>query len=286
MPDHKANYLNKWDDFLADYQLDNSMTEEFDDVAGDFGNLLDWDDEVDGSNSDGFEWDEPEPLVEFDGELQRPIYVMDDNDDDELVIELRISQWISAIYAASAIDRYLILELLKGLGRNRIRRWLPWLNKQQWTGESLLLFLRFRMRWESSPHWWECSYWDWRVRCWYPTRHRYSLTLDETYELVHRRLDCSPNEVIDETWLGDWLELALWRHGFRSFASFAVFRAGFAGGGNWQQHIEWYATDDLGSNETGPQWNNGYRLYRYGPPIWFAEQNWFDPGEWHDNLGW
>ena len=266
------NYISEWADYPADYQPDYLAPAEFD--ADDLAALLEWDDnDTEDADAEQFEWDEPEPLVEYNDELRQPLYVLDEYDVDALGINLRIDQWVAGIDAASAIQRYSIVELLRKLGYNRLRRWLPWLDKQQWTGESLLLFLRFRLHWESSPHWWESSYWDWRAHCWYPTRSRYSLSLDDTYDLVHRRLDCRPNEIIDEVWLGDWLDLALWRHGFRSFASFTVFRAGFADSDNWQQYIEWYSTDDLGGNETGSRWNNGHRLYRYGPPIWFAEQN-------------
>ena len=256
------------------------------------GGLLDewdqWDGDLDefDPDEDADEWDEPEPLVEYDGELRRPVYVIGGDDDATLGIELRIDQWVDEIDDVKAKQRYSITELLKELRYSRLRRLLPWLAKQRWTGESILLFLRFRVHWESSPHWWANSHWDWRTRCWYPTHSRYNLSLDDTYELVHRRLDYRPNEIVDATWLGDWLNLALWQHGFLSFASFAVFRAGFSVGDNWLRYIDWYARNDLDSNETGSRWSNGHHIYRYGPPLWFAEQNWYEPNEWHDNLGW
>ena len=260
------------------------MPAEFDDDAHDLATLLEWDD--DDTEQEQLEWDEPEPLFQYDDELSRPLYLPDEYDDNVLSIALRIDQWVAGLDATNASQRYLIAELLRTLGYNRLRRWLPWLNKQQWTGEILLLFLRFRVHWESNPHLWEHSFWDRRAHCWYPTRSRYSLSLDDTYALVHRRLDHSPDTIIDETWLGDWLDLTLWQHGFHSFASFAVFRAGFTGSDSWQGHVDWYASDGTGSDESGPMWQDGQCLHRFGPPIWFAEQNWYEPSEWHDNLGW
>ena len=247
--------------------------------------LPDWEDDLDEIEDDELDWDDPEPLAEYDSELQQPLYVIED-DGDGFGVELRIDQWVAEVDSANATQRRLIAELLKGLGYNRLRQWLPWLDNQHWTGESLLLFLRFRVHWESSPHWWEHSYWDWRTRCWYPVRRRDSLSRDDTYELVQLRLDYPPHKVIDETWLADWLDLALWQHGFRSFASFAVFRARFAPGDDWQRHIEWYAPVNWDDDEVEHRWNHGHHIYRCGPPVWFAEQNWYEPVEWHDSLGW
>lgn len=283
----KTGYIHGWVDSPVDDQSDYLAQAEIDSDTDGLDILLELDDdEIEVTDADDSEWDEPEPLVEYDGELRRQLYVIDEYDDDTLGIDLRIDQWVAGLDAINIIQRSLVAELLRKFGRNRLRRWLLWLDKQQWTGESLLLFLRFRVHWESNPHLWEYSFWDWRANCWYPTRSRYSLSLDDTYELVCLRLDCHPSEIIDETWLGDWVNLALWRHGFRSFASFAKFRAGFTSSNGWLRHIDWYALDDLDGDEGISRWQNGDRLYRYGPPTWFAEQNWYEPREWHDNLGW
>ena len=248
---------------------------------------LDWDDDSDSDDADGIEWDEPEPLAEYDGELRQPLYAID-NDDAALSSELRIDQWVATKLGTAASDqRGQIAELLGELGSNRLRRWLPWLDKQKWTAGSLLLFLRFRLLWDLNAHWWEYSFWDRRSYCWYPRRSRYTLSLTDSYDLIHCRLDHTPSEVIDQTWLGDWLELALWQCGFRSFASFAMFRAGFERSENWQRLLDWNTADNLGGDEEASYRRiNGYRRYRYGPPLWFDGQDWYDPCEWHDNLGW
>ena len=284
MQNPQAHYDNERDEFPTVSHTDYLASVKFEEDGTDFPSILsEWDYELDEVNDE--EWDDPEPLAEYDGNLHRPLYEFTD-DDADLVVRLEIGQWVSRIDAASTVQQKMIAELLGELGRTRLHRWLPWLDKQQWTAESLLLFLQFRLYWDVSPRWWEYSFWDWRTHCWYPTRSRYSLSLDDAYDLVHRRLGCRHEEIIDETWLNDWFELVLWQHGFRSFAAFAVFRSGFATGENWLRHIDWYAADDLDNGEIGARWGNDHRLYRYGPPVWFAEQNWFDPREWHDNLGW
>ena len=277
---------SRWD--LLDPLSDGfpAISDELDDDDAYLGIPLDWDDDVVSSDEDSPEWDEPEPLAEYDGELRQPLYAIDD--DDALGIELRIDQWVAAKLGATPIDQHdQIVELFGEFGGNRLRSWLPWLNKQEWTAGNLLLFLRFRLIWDSNPHWWEYSFWDWRSYCWYPTRNRYTLSLSDSYELIHRRPGHSPKEIIDETWLGDWLELGLWKCGFSSFASFAVFRAGFELNDNWQRHLDWSTTDNSGRDgEDSDRRINGHRRYPYGPPLWFDRQDWYDPCEWHDNLGW
>lgn len=264
------------------------MLSAFDDDEEYLGIPLDWDDDFASVDAGGDEWDDPEPLTEFDSELRQPLYAIDEDDDDTLASKLRIDEWVATrLRAATSNQRDQIAKLLEELGNSRLRRWLPWLDKQEWIGDSLLLFLRFRLHWDLNPHWWEYSYWDWRAHCWYPTRSRSALSLTASYELIHRRLGHSPNQIIDETWLGDWLELGLWKCGFASFASFAVFRAGFEPGENWQRHLDWNATDNLGRDgEVLDRRIKSYRRYRYGLPLWFGGQDWYDPCEWHDNLGW
>ena len=251
------------------------------------GILQDWDDDLDSSEEDELGWDEPEPLAEYDSELRQPLYTVD-KDDFALSDELKIDQWVATkLRDATSNERGQIAELLEEFDSQRLRRWLPWLDQQDWTAGSLLLFLRFRLVWDSNPHWWEYSFWDWRSYCWYPARNRYSLSLTDSYDLIRLRLDHSPKEIIDETWLGDWLELSLWQRGFPSFAAFAVFRAGFKPRENWQRHLDWNTVDDSGRYDwVSDNHVSGYRCYRYGPPIWFNKQDWYDPCEWHDNLGW
>ncbi len=258
------------------------------DDADDLASSLDLDDNSGRVDIDDVDWDEPELLSEYNGELRQPLYVIDDDDDYFLGNELLIDRWVATKLATyTRIRQKQIAELLREFSVNRLRRWLPWLEKQQWTGGSLLLFLRFWVYWDSNQHWWEHSFWDYRLQCWYLTRSRYSLSLDDSYNLIQLRRHYRPSEVINETWLGDWIELALWQRGFRSFASFAVFRAKFKPGESWQRHLNSDAPEDPeGYDVQSNKRINGYRRYRYGPPLWFSEQDWYDSSEWHDNLGW
>ena len=291
MASQQTNHASGWDDFSGVVQFEGNglagLEPESQIAAGDFDALPDWDDEFDSNATDDSDWDEPELTAEYDSELRQPLYVIED-DDPALAGELRIDQWVAVkLGAFTSTQRGEIAELLRDLNPNRLRRWLPWLGQQEWTGDSLLLFLRFRELWDSTSHWWECTFWDHRAKCWYPTRNRYSLTLNDAYDLVMSRLGFRPREVIDEAWLGDWIEMKLWQHGFLSFASFAAFRARFGRGESWMRQVEWYVQDVSDSSDAGTSRRaNGYQLHRYGPPLWFAEQDWYDPSDWHDNLGW
>ena len=268
-------------DYLSLVDLDDAAETEA---------LPEWDDEDDLDDVNGIYHDDLEPLSEYDSELRQPLYVIDE-DDATLSNELMVDRWVAtSLRNATGIEKERISALLRQLTGRRLRYWLRWVEQQEWNGHSLLLFLRFREHWNANPHWWECSFWDRRMVRWHPTRSRYSLSLDASYELVQRRLGHSPGAVIDESWLGDWLELRLWERGFPSFASFAVFRAGFQLGENWQRHLDWDPADDgdgFRYGQNGLEMRaNLYWAYRCGPPLWFLDQDWYDPSEWHDNLGW
>jgi hypothetical protein len=114
---------------------------------------------------------------------------------------------------------------------------------------------------------------------------------------VKRRLDYSPAEVIDKAWFEDWEHLALWEYGYPSFADFALFRSILKNGEDWRSFIDWYATSasvrdirvlgDSPSEKGDPSHlSHQHGLPQYGLPLWLAEQDWYDPSEWHDNLGW
>ena len=219
-------------------------------------------------------WDEPEPLAEYDPGLRQPRLEIDNVADKGLIGELRIDRWISTIDGTTAIQRERVISLLRRFDDNRLRRWLPWLGKQQWTGDSLVLFLEFRAIWDRRPRWWESNYWDVGLRCWRPASHpgRASLSMDDSYRLVHHRLGCRPSEVIDEAWFEDWSEgweeSALWVREFLSFASFAVFRAGIEPSENWKAHLNWDNLDDTDNDDVD------------------YETDWYDSGEWYEDWRW
>ena len=283
MPSLDINLIYQQENPNDEYPFPDDL---FDDAA-ETDALTGWDDDYDIDDGDRVYYDDLEPLSEYDDELRQPLYVITD-DDATLFQALTVDQWVNTrLQDATTAEKAQIAALLRELTDRRLRYWLHWMNQQEWNGHTLLLFLHFRKHWDANPHWWETNAWDRRTFCWYPVRRRYSLSLNASYELVRRRLEHSPGVMIDEAWLADWLELRLWERGFLSFASFAVFRAGFQPGENWQRHLDDPpATDDDTEERSRIARISPYLLYASGPPLWFHDQDWYDPSEWHDNLGW
>lgn len=187
------------------------------------------------------EWDEPDPIGEYDPELHQMLLVIEGDDTEPITGDLRVNQWVSTIPDATALQQERISSLLGQFGKSRFRRWLRWLRQKEWDVDVLIFFLQFLAIWEKRSYWWESYHWDPFFRCWRrtgrPTRN--SLTLDDAYHLVERRLDRHPAEAIDDAWLYEWEDLELWEKGFPSFASFAVFRSGFSIHEDWRQYINW-----------------------------------------------
>lgn len=191
---------------------------------------LDLDDEIIAED-----WDEPEPLAEADSDLKEPLYSSDNTVTGRSHV-FKIDELISRVKPMSETQRQEIDALLKDFSIKRLRRWLPWLRKRDWSGRSLLLFLQFRKVWESERRYWEYSFWHRGLKCWYPTYHPNNLNRDATYKLIQNRLDCTPEAVINEDWFEEWKYSALWARGFPSFASFAVLRAEFDE--KWRDHVD------------------------------------------------
>ena len=247
-----------------------------------------WDIENNHSNED-FEYsydlyDEPEPLAEYDEDLSEPVYVSDVDEVDFRAV--RIDKFIANVDEISSEQRTKIEELLGDLSQSRLGRWLPWLQRHSWTGHSLLLFLEFRFDyWEQTSQWWECSFWSWRIsRWWWPEPNPGALNLDATYSLVQARLHFPADEVIDEAWLAEWVDFEMWKRGFPSFAGFALFRAEIADREDWQDSLNAYETNAQDAADS----SDSYTPFDQNElkKCWFAIQDWYDPSEWHDNLGW
>ena len=288
-------------------------------VASDLENYLPTEEDEDDENLSGVfedlskaEWDEPEPFAEYDSDLSEILHISEDVSD--LYRNIKIDELIAGISSSTNRQRAQIFQLLEYLSTGRLRIWLPWLHAQSWTGHSLFLFLDFRLNhWEENPEWWEYTFWHSRFGHWwtYPSSNYNILSLDATYMLVHARLSYPSQEIIDEAWLKDWEDFALWKQGFPSFASFAVFRAEIAGGEDWRRilisnsdyseiNVEEqglsalydvsHRVEPLMASLDGGRYSVWEDHLPYRNPrrslLWFAMQDQYDPAEWHDNLGW
>ncbi len=256
------------------------------------------------------DFDEPEPLAEYDSELSETLYVPDAIDS-YASQKLRIDEFISEAKGATEEEQAQIHMLMGSMSQARLRRMLSWLKERDWTANSLLLFLEFRLEyWEENQHWWEYTFWNSRLGHWWGRPSPYNLSMDATYALVQSRLNCSPEEVIDESWFNDWNDLALWKQGFSSFAQFALFRAGLREGENWWELMHLYSSDSpVDEQDALIPYDTSYKGYsdtvlgflnsKYrsredqtivwghdSTPLWFAIQDWYDPSEWHDGLAW
>ena len=243
----------------------------------------------------------PEPLEEFDGELRQPLFVIPEDSDHDFRWRLKIDEAVAAIAVASVAEREEVRDLLWDFCYRQTRKW-SWLKEKSWTTASLRLFLEFQSCWQGNPEWWEASFYNGHTGVWRIQWSRYNLSLDDCYILIQQRIDCPPDQVIEPEWFDDWQQYGLWLRGFHSFADYALFRSKLGEGDPWQQRIDWRiytetdTTDAEGSN--GDNWGvagtedipvDGHKDRANGHCAlenWFIQQVWYDPTEWHDNLGW
>ena len=254
--------------------------------------------------------DEPEPFAEYDGELADPLY---EPADERVVsgLEIRLDLFIASVQLPGSEQREVIRSILSNFSSTRLANWLPWLETKEWNDHDLLLYLEFRELWDSNPDWWER--WTWVRRYGARTTHTNAsiLNRDSTYDLLQHRLECEPDEVIDSTWFEEWDYYAMWKHGFYSFASFAIFRAQIEDYDDWKRLVTWnhydglsvdwihtaveyqfiggeakYMADQSSSRLHVWEAELPHRAFPSGPPAWFAVQDWYESEEWHDNLGW
>lgn len=206
--------------------------------------------------SDELNLDEPETLAEFDGDLRDPLYEIIAEGFAEQTRELKIDQLVASVNETTNEQYNQISGMLGDFSNARLRNWLAWLPKKDWTGPSLLLFLGFYSHWEANPQWWEYWYRDMRIG-FVPGFSRNILTRDDAYILVQQRLYCKPDQVIDRTWYEDWEVFELWRYGFDSFLSFARFRSDFDDGKDWRHFLglddrdaDWWLDNDYLDHES------------------------------------
>lgn len=184
------------------------------------------------------DWVEPDPTTDASSELSESLYPADETVTD-ISRELKIGELLAQIEPITEEQHTRCHQVLRACGIGRLRHWIPWLRERAWCGAKLQLFLEFRCHWESSANirWWEIFHWDYREQDWMPSYQSGTLTLDHSRELVERRPHCDVAHVVDPTWFLEWENEAPWELGVRSFASFAVFRAGVPIGDDWREHL-------------------------------------------------
>ena len=227
-------------------------------------------------------------FAEYDSDLRQPAYDLATNPLDHR--ELKLDQFLSGVPHASSGQREEIAKILREFSPVRLRKWLPWLRKQQWTGDSLILLLEFHQQWMTTPEWWEYSWWDARLTCWVPYSASSTLSRSGLFYLVQHRLNFPSSGVIDDSWLMEWRKRRLWERGFYTFASFALFRASIADQEDWITRLPPSETREPMSDIS--VWDLSERPTtvsgHYDPTNlseWFAMQDWYDSTEWNDGLG-
>ena len=183
-------------------------------------------------------WDEPEPTVDAVSDLSESLYPPDDTVTD-LSLELKIGELLVRVGSINEEEHAQCLELLKACGVGRLRHMLPWLRDRTWRGAQLRLFLEFRKHWESNANvrWWETFLWSEYEQCWMPRYQPGTLTLDHVRQLTLRRSNRAVYDVIDDEWFQEWDAYAPWELGVRSFADFALFRAGIPAQDDWREYL-------------------------------------------------
>ena len=116
---------------------------------------------------------------------------------------LQMDEWLAEIPDLAQEEREEAATWVGGLRPPRFGNWLPWLKDQNWNGRTLLAFLRFQAYWDGN---WEL----WVVRIpsrnheWVERHNRHTMTREMALELAKLRLECSPQDVIEDEWIDEW----------------------------------------------------------------------------------
>ena len=236
--------------------------------------------------------EEPDPKAIYDPELSEPLYVPEVRVPN-FSERLRISEFVDSVDKVTEEQRAEIIEVLNTFSTTRRRNWVPWLKRQVWTGESLLLLLKFRIyHWEQedNEHYWRRVVWSTYTRDFHFTTNHNNLTRQKTYILVNARNHCPAADIIDELWYEEWSQMALWRIGFYSFANYVLFRAVHEEIDDWSakssllMELRTVGRPFLESKNEREMWQ--YLPRQSDTRSWFSQQDWYGASEWHDNLGW
>ena len=304
-PSALVSNLPPTDEEATQYTLSEKLDTSYESssIDDEFDVPNDWFVDVKESDHESEALDRPEPIHEFNPDLSEHLYeILESIDLSD--VDVRLDQFLANV-GLSAADDLQIRTQLKDFSKARLSNWLPWLTCKAWTGRSLLRFVQFHNCWESSPEWWESRWYMWRYG-WLRPRSTMSNILgrEDAYWMVHRRINHSPEEIIDTEWFDEWDYYSLWRHGFYSFAKFAKFRSGLNEGEDWKSLIAWriYTDDkepyyrvDRTIDWVGDVLTVDRRTAHNCVPQsshtsslagWYSIQDWHPEREWHDHLGW
>ena len=161
--DSGSAWIDWFADESAEYDPDDNVSagelEILKELVGGQPSSANWISDDYGGGLNELDRDEPEPQEEYDPNLSEPLYAPD-NGVTDLSRKLEIDELVDRMSDADDTQRGRITELLSELSSGQLRRWLPWLRNQDWTGHSLLIFLEFRNLWDNNCQWWEWTYWD------------------------------------------------------------------------------------------------------------------------------
>ncbi len=228
-------------------------------------------------------------LADFQSDLGEALYELNGSPPD-WAQSIAIDEFISQLKDVSVSQRQEISDLLLNLSRPRLSSWLPWLSGHEWTARTLLLFLQFRAYWDENCELWASLRWSPVANHWFTFLNRSTLTLEDTYLLVQRRLDWPAHQLIDAEWFDDWDEIDVWvrvSQGFFSFASFALYRSRLNFGEDWRCRPDLTVDLDSPLSELGVE-RNGWELLLNTDwaRLSFEGGNGADPMEWHGGHGW
>lgn len=264
MKEHINNPLDGgWepDDFVMDFGPDDG-------ADADLWQNEPLPDDLDSSEYAPIGFDEPEPEGEFIGGLSQELHIPDGGIHN-LRQTLELDEFLAYVGEMTDCQRYRIEETLLSFSAPRRANWLRWMKLKEWTGKSLLLFLQFYDLWNETPMWWEYLYFSTSSDAWELHYNSATLSREKCYNLALLRLGYRVDAIIDESWFEDWDDFGLWRHGFNSFASFAVFRAGVSPGEDWKRLVS-----------DARNGRDDYELRN-----WLLYVKWWDDmSEWRDNL--
>ena len=177
--------------------------------------------------------------ADYEDDTSRPAFPSSKSDTG-IAKDLPVDEWLSSLTDLTKKEREEVATWVGGLRPPRFGSWLPWLKDQKWDRRTLLAFLQFQAYWDVN---WEL--WVVRIptkqRGWIERHYRNTMTRDMALELTKLRLDCAPEDVIDDDWIDQWWDRplrALLDKKVDSLAVYALHMARWDGVEPWPEYPE------------------------------------------------